>query len=228
MRSGLYGRVRQITYTPPQAPGQVTGLSAGTPTTNSVPLSWAAATGSAPITYRVEVKRSDASAWTYWAQVSSTSYTVQSLQDNTTYQFRVRADNDAGSGAYSAVVTAKTQQAITSAQVAASNPSYWTQKTSNPAIVTKNGSTAYLSGEMNGANVATGTAARTVGTLPAGYRPSSNVTMQAFVYSNQNPSGTGVQISIATSGVITIESLNASFYNNCTLQFFDTNTFTVA
>lgn len=111
MGEGSYSAVVSATTQSP--PSQVTALATGTPATTTVPLSWNAASGSAPITYRVEVKRASAADWTYWAQVSGTSYTVQGLSDGTAYQFRVRAENNAGVGAYSAIVSATTPSAVT-------------------------------------------------------------------------------------------------------------------
>jgi len=113
MRSGLYGRLRQINYTPPPpvvAPGQVTGLAAGTAGETSVPLSWAQPAGTAPFTYRVEFKRTADAAWSVaTAANTSLSYAVTGLLAGTAYQFRVRAENSAGAGVYSSTASATTQ-----------------------------------------------------------------------------------------------------------------------
>jgi len=101
--------VRQISYVLPVAPGQVTGLAAGTPTASSVPLSWSAvAIGTPPLSYRIEYKRVADSSWTLDTVQSGTTRVVSGLQANTSYQFRLRAENAAGVGAYSDVVTAAT------------------------------------------------------------------------------------------------------------------------
>ncbi len=116
MRTGLYGRIGQISYTPPPAvvaPGQVTGLAAGTADTSSVPLNWQADTlGTPPISYRIEFKRSADATWSLDTTQAGTSRTVSGLQAGTAYQFRVRAENTAGAGAYSAVASASTTAAV--------------------------------------------------------------------------------------------------------------------
>lgn len=113
MRSGLYGRVRQISYVQPVAPGQVTGLAAGTPTATSVPLTWPAVTvGTPPISYRIEYKRAADSTWSLDTTQAGISRTVTGLQAGTAYQFRVRAENAAGAGDYSAIVSASTPAAV--------------------------------------------------------------------------------------------------------------------
>ncbi|MFJ1868501.1 chitinase [Streptomyces sp. NPDC088097] len=83
-----------------QLPAAPTGLTAATPTSTSVPLSWqpgAGATG-----YRVY--RGD----TLVASVTGTSTTVTGLTPATTYGFQVSATNAAGESPKSAVVTATT------------------------------------------------------------------------------------------------------------------------
>lgn len=125
MRSGHYGRVRQISYVLPVAPGQVTGLAAGTPTSTSVPLSWpAVAVGTPPISYRIEYKRATDSAWTLDTVQSGSSRAVPGLQPSTSYQFRVRAENSAGAGAFSAVLSVSTAAQQITLSVSAAPSTY--------------------------------------------------------------------------------------------------------
>lgn len=115
MRSGLYCRLRQISYTADPiavAPGQVTGLVADTAAETSVPLSWAQPSGTTPMTYRVEYKRAADSVWTLDVTQASTTRTVTGLQAGTAYQFRVRAENAAGAGPYSTSVNAETASTL--------------------------------------------------------------------------------------------------------------------
>jgi len=74
--------------TPPSAP---TGLSAGTPTTSSVPLSWNASTDNVGVTgYRIY------SGPTQVATAGGTSTTVSGLSPATSYTFTVKAVDAAG------------------------------------------------------------------------------------------------------------------------------------
>jgi chitinase len=83
---------------PPAAP---TGLTAGTATSSSVPLTWSAVSGATGYAiYRDGVKDRTA---------TGTSATVTGLAPSTAYSFQVAAVNDAGESARSAAVTATTK-----------------------------------------------------------------------------------------------------------------------
>ncbi|MFK0159360.1 chitinase [Streptomyces sp. NPDC090493] len=82
---------------PPAAP---TGLTAGSVTSSSVALSWAAVTGATSYA----VYRDGAKVQT----ATGTSATVTGLNPSTAYSFQVTAVNDAGESAKSAAVTATT------------------------------------------------------------------------------------------------------------------------
>lgn len=94
-------------------PGQVTGLTAGTATDITQPLTWTApATGTAPFTYKVEKSPAGAGSWAVVATgVSATSYTVSGLTANTPYDYRVTAVNSVGNGTPSSVVSNTTSAA---------------------------------------------------------------------------------------------------------------------
>ena len=94
---------------PRTVPGAPSGLRA-TPGVRSVTLAWnAPATGGAPITDYVIQRSTNGTTWTTVADGVSTSrtYTVTGLSSGVTYRFRVAARNAAGTGANSAVVTAR-------------------------------------------------------------------------------------------------------------------------
>ncbi len=90
------------------APGQVTGLTAGTPGTNTMPLSWNVPAGTTPFTYTEQYSLHGANSWTPTSGISGTSYTVTGLAASTSYDFEVDATNAYGTGGFSSIVTAST------------------------------------------------------------------------------------------------------------------------
>jgi hypothetical protein len=109
---GLQGIVNGTITGPslPAVPGQVTGLTAGTPTSSAQPLSWTApSTGGAPSAYTVEFRKSTDTAWTTFANnITGTSTSVTGRTASTSYDYRVTATNAGGSGTPSSIVTAST------------------------------------------------------------------------------------------------------------------------
>lgn len=95
------------------APGQVTGLAAGTATSTTMPLSWTApGTGGAVATYTVNYRTTGSGTWTTAsAAVTGMSYTVTGLSAATSYEFQVFAVNAGGSGTPSSTLTASTAAA---------------------------------------------------------------------------------------------------------------------
>jgi hypothetical protein len=96
-----------ITVAAMAAPGQVTGLTAGTPTSSTVPLTWTAASGASA--YTVNYRKTGDAAWTAATTTATgTSYTVTGLTASQGYEFQVIATNAGGPGAASATATATT------------------------------------------------------------------------------------------------------------------------
>ncbi|WP_256961846.1 carbohydrate binding domain-containing protein, partial [Streptomyces sp. NRRL B-24572] len=85
---------------PVQTPATPTGLTAGSPTSTSVPLTWSAVPGAT--SYKVY------RGGTLAATVTGTSYTATGLAPSTSYGFQVSAANSAGESAKSAAVSATT------------------------------------------------------------------------------------------------------------------------
>lgn len=94
------------------APDQVTGLTLGTATTTTQPLTWTApANGGSAITdYVVQYSPAGANSWTTFADGTSStaSATVTGLTAATSYDYRVAAVNAIGQGSYSATATGST------------------------------------------------------------------------------------------------------------------------
>lgn len=109
---GLQGVVNGTITGPslPAAPGQVTGLTAGTATSSTQPLSWTApASGGTPSAYTVEYRKStDTAGTTSSNSVTGTFASVTGLTASTSYDYRVTATNAGGSGTASAITTAST------------------------------------------------------------------------------------------------------------------------
>jgi hypothetical protein len=88
------------------APGQVTGLTAGSATSSTQPLTWNPTPGAT--SYVVEYKRTSDSSWTTFGTVADTAATVSPLSGSTSYDYRVSARNVAGTGTPSATVSGTT------------------------------------------------------------------------------------------------------------------------
>jgi hypothetical protein len=97
------------TLTLATAPGQVTGVTLGSASDKTQPLSWTAVAGATK--YVVEYGTHNSGTWTTAATVTGTSATVSGLTASTSYDYRVTAQNIAGSGTPSATVTGSTTAA---------------------------------------------------------------------------------------------------------------------
>lgn len=90
-------------------PGLPTGLTAGTPTSSSQPLSWTIpSSGGAVASYSVRYSLHGQNAWTTATGIVATSTTITSLAGNTSYDYEVQAVNAGGSSNWTAATTATT------------------------------------------------------------------------------------------------------------------------
>ena len=91
-------------------PGQVTGLTVGSPTSSSLALTWSEpSVGTAPISFTINYRTTGLAPWsTYASNVSSTSVTVTGLSASAGYDFEVFASNTVGTGTPSVVVSQST------------------------------------------------------------------------------------------------------------------------
>lgn len=103
------------------APGQVTGLTAGTFASYSVPLSWTAVSGAT--SYLMEYQVNGAGAWFSGGSTSAISATLMGLNANTNYTVRVTASNAGGSGTPSSTVSGTTTNPPVLSAVVGSSPS---------------------------------------------------------------------------------------------------------
>lgn len=99
------------------APGQVTGLTLGTPTSTTQPLTWTAPAdgGSAITDYAIQWSPAGANTWTTFADgvSTTTSTTVTGLTASTNYDYRVAAVNAIGTGTNSSTATGATTSGVT-------------------------------------------------------------------------------------------------------------------
>ena len=106
-----------LLYCEPPAP---TNLSAGTPSEVSVVLNWDAVTNAG--TYRVEYREGDPAAWTTDSEtITGATHTVDELQCETSYEFRVSAY---GSGTTYAVAWGEPSAVFTTTTGACTPPSF--------------------------------------------------------------------------------------------------------
>lgn len=114
--AGNSPRLVQVSFTvlppPPTPPNSPTGLTANAVASDQIDLSWTDAGGN-ETGFRVE-RRVGAGAWSQIATPSAntTTYSDSGLSDGVTYQYRVRACNDAGCSGFSGVASATTPVAI--------------------------------------------------------------------------------------------------------------------
>lgn len=90
-------------------PGQVVGLTTGTATSTSMPLTWTATAGAT--SYLVQYKAHSSGTWLTFATVFTNASTVTALLSSVSYDFQVQAVNNAGSGTFSTTATASTTTA---------------------------------------------------------------------------------------------------------------------
>ena len=101
------------------APGQVTGLTAGTPTNTSIPLTWNVASGTVR-DYQIQYSLAGLNSWTTVVDGVSTTAagTATGLAAGTSYDLRARALNySATPGAWSSIVTVSTAAGLSDAFV---------------------------------------------------------------------------------------------------------------
>jgi hypothetical protein len=128
-------------------PGQVTGLAATATTANAISLSWLApASGGPASVYIVQYRVTGSAPWLTAGQTASANLAVSSLSAATSYDFAVLAENAAGAGSISSVLTVTTSTSVAlpsaptgvsiSAITANSATCAWTAGSTSPAGTT--------------------------------------------------------------------------------------------
>ncbi|HNW71781.1 MAG TPA: fibronectin type III domain-containing protein [Candidatus Paceibacterota bacterium] len=118
------------------APSQVTGLSANTDSISEINLSWTAPDdGGSDITdYLIEYKLTSDSSWSTFNDGTSTEITetVNDLDSDTSYDFRVSAINSVGTGTASDIASATTKKKTSSGSSASQTISPVTEPITQP------------------------------------------------------------------------------------------------
>ena len=91
---------------PPPVPAQVTGLTAGSATTTTQPLSWTAVSGTT--SYKVQYRVTGSGTWLNGPTPTGPGATVTGLTANTSYDYQVAGVNTTGTGTYSTTLTTST------------------------------------------------------------------------------------------------------------------------
>lgn len=96
-------------------PTQVTGLVAGAPTFNSVPLTWTKPTGGGvPTSYQVSFRLTGTTLWYNGPLTTTSNGVVVNLLSSTSYDFQVTAFGQAGAAPVSSIITVSTQSSTSS------------------------------------------------------------------------------------------------------------------
>lgn len=190
------------------APDAPTGLTLGTATSSTQPLTWSApvSNGGAAITdYVIQSSPAGANTWTTFADGTSTtaSATVTGLSASTAYDYRVAAINSVGQGAYSSTVTGSTAAGVSALRM--TTVTNMTESGTGPYSYTS-GSGANSTNTHAGApnlslaSSADGEAIATITAMPSGFAgigfgtTSTSGAYTSFLYllyANSNLTGTG-------------------------------------
>lgn len=179
------------------APFDVTGLTAGTSTVNSIPVGWTLSSSSDVANYEVAYSSNGGSSYTVASSIvnpSSTSFTITGLVTGTTYTIRVVAIDTSGNRSTGATVVKATASSAT--YTVSATPSSGTyNSTQNVSLsVTPTGATIYYT-----TNGSTPTTSSTVYSTPIVV--SANTTIKFFA---QDGSGNTTSVQTATYTIDTV------------------------
>lgn len=187
------------------APGQVTGLTLGTATSTTQPLTWTAPSngGSAITDYVIQRSPAGANTWTTFADgtSTSTSATVTGLTASTSYDYRVAAVNAVGTGTNSATATGSTAAAAGGSYLRMTELVSVTESGSGPYTYTATANNAtFGTPNLSLASAADGEIQAALSVMPNGFAGVGFGTTAAagifstflyLLYANSNLTGTG-------------------------------------
>ncbi|MED3562227.1 fibronectin type III domain-containing protein [Bacillus xiapuensis] len=178
-------------------PSDVTGLAAGTPTVNSIPVGWTLSSSSDVANYEIAYSSNGGSTWTIASSLinnNSTSYTITGLVSGTTYTIRVVAIDTSGNRSTGVTITKAT--ASSASYTVSATPSSGTYNaTQNVTLsVVPSGATIYYT-----TNGSTPTTSSSVYNSPIAV--STNTTIKFFA---QDGSGNATSVQTATYTIDTV------------------------
>jgi chitodextrinase len=179
------------------APNDVTGLTAGTATVNSIPVGWTLSSSSDVANYEVAYSSNGGTNWTVASALvnnSSTSYTITGLTTGTTYTIRVVAIDTSGNRSTGVTITKATASSAT--YTVSASPSSGTYNTTQNVTLssTPTGATIYYT-----TNGTTPTTSSTVYSSPIVV--SANM---AIKFLAQDASGNATSVQTATYTIDTV------------------------
>jgi chitodextrinase len=204
-------------YVDTTAPNDVTGLSAGTATVNSIPVGWTLSSSSDVANYEVAYSSDSGSTWTVASALvnnSSTSYTLTGLTSGTTYTIRVVAIDTSGNRSTGASITKATASNVT--YTVSATPSSGTYNTTQNVVLSVNPTGAIIYYTTNGS---TPTTSSTVYSSPIAV--SANMTIK-FLAQDASGNATSVQTAIYTidtvAPTVTISPVSGTYNSTQTVQ----------
>jgi hypothetical protein len=192
-------------------PGQITALANSGLTSSTIMVSWQApSTGGAVSSYLVQYRLTGTTSWTSSASVAgATTYQITALQAATSYDVVVQAQNAAGAGAASSVLTVMTSSSAQTtvpfqvSGLAASPTSATAIQLSWSAQTGSSAATSFtvqyrLTGSTGWTSSVTGISG--TGTAITGIQPSTSYDFEVI---GVNTAGTGTASSIVTAVTLT-------------------------
>jgi chitodextrinase len=203
---------------PPPPPGTPGTPTASNVTSSSVTLNWSASSGTVS---NYQIERATGATSTNFSQVgtsTSTSFTNSGLAANTTYRYRVRATNSAGTSGYSAITNVTTQSGQTTQPPGTPGTPTASNVTSSAATLSWSASSGTVSNyQIERATGATSTSFSQVGTSTSTSFTNTGLaanTTYRYRVRATNSAGTS-----AYSGITNVTTTSGGGTGGCTLSY---------